>query len=177
MPKIIYSKRRTLCLEIGKNAELIIRAPRRLSESQIYKFIEKKSAWIKSHQAKKLANISKVKELASKTDIRISRSDAYSIISKRTKELSSTYNFKYNTIKINSARTRWGSCSAKNNLNFTKKIAILPDNVKDYIIIHELSHTIEKNHSRKFWNIVKNIIPNYKKQQTWLKENGYILEL
>lgn len=177
MPKIIYSKRKTLCLEIGKNAELIIRAPRRLSEPQIYKFIEKKSAWIKSRQEKKLANISKARELASCIDIKISKSDAYNIISKRARELSLAYNFKYSTIKINNAKTRWGSCSAKDNINFTKKIAILPDNVRDYIIIHELSHTIEKNHSHKFWGIVQNIIPNYKEQQKWLKENGHILEL
>ncbi len=177
MPKIIYSKRRTLCLEIGKNAELIIRAPKRLPESQIYKFIQKKSAWIKSRQEKKLADISKVQELASKIDIKISKSDAYNIISQRTKELSSTYNFIYNTIKINNARTRWGSCSAKNNINFTKKIAILPESVMNYIIVHELSHTIEKNHSRKFWTLVRNILPNYKQQQKWLKENGHILEL
>lgn len=177
MPKIIYSKRKTLCLEIGKNAELIIRAPKRLSESQIYKFIEKKNDWIKSRQAKKIASIAKAHKFASCIDIKISKSDAYNIISQRTKELASIYKFTYNTIKINNAKTRWGSCSAKNNINFTKKIAIIPNNIRDYIIIHELSHTIEKNHSHKFWGIVQSVIPDYKEQQKWLKESGYILEL
>ena len=73
-------------------------------------------------------------------------------------------------IKINNANTRWGSCSAKNSLNFSWKIIMADDDVINYIVVHELAHIKELNHSAKFWEIVKSVIPNYKEKQKSLKK-------
>ena len=78
-------------------------------------------------------------------------------------------------IKITSAKSRWGSCSRDNRLSFSWRIITAPLSVIDYVLIHELVHIKEKNHSKSFWNYVESIIPNYKKHRLWLKENGYLL--
>jgi predicted metal-dependent hydrolase len=78
-------------------------------------------------------------------------------------------------IKITSAKYRWGSCSRDNRLSFSWRIITAPLSVIDYVLIHELVHIKEKNHSKSFWNYVESIIPDYKKHRLWLKENGYLL--
>ena len=98
-------------------------------------------------------------------------------LTKRVEEIANTFNFKYKDIKISSAHTRWGSCSYLNSLSFTYKLILCPRAVVDYIIIHELSHTIEKNHSKKFWDIVEQYCPNYKSSELWLKENRQIINI
>jgi predicted metal-dependent hydrolase len=79
--------------------------------------------------------------------------------------------------KITSARYRWGSCSRDNRLSFSWRIIMAPLNVIDYVLIHELVHIREKNHSKSFWNYVESFIPDYKKHRLWLKENGHSLRL
>ena len=74
------------------------------------------------------------------------------------------------SIKINSAKTRWGSCSAKKNLNLSWLLIMADDGVIDYIVVHELAHLIELNHSKRFWAVVEKILPDYKKRQKRLKE-------
>ncbi len=172
--KIIYSKRRTLCLEISKNGELIIRSPKFLTKEKIYKFVDQKLKWIESKQHLKNLQISKSEKYLS-TAKKISKNEAFTIINQRTRELSSAFNFQYDKIKIGNATTRWASCSYKNILCFTKKVAILPVSIMDYIIIHELAHTKEKNHGKKFWKIVNDIIPDYKIKIKWLREHQHIL--
>ena len=83
----------------------------------------------------------------------------------------------YNKLKITNARKRWGSCSSKGNLNFTWRLIMAPLQVIDYVIVHELVHIKEKNHSKNFWNNVRIILPYYKTQKKWLKENGHLLIL
>lgn len=172
--KIIYSKRKTLCLEINKNAEIIIRSPRFLNKRKINKFVNQKMTWIIEKQTLKKTQIAKSNQFLFQQK-NITKKTAYNIIQKKVKELSSAFGFQYDKIKIGNARTRWASCSHKNTLCFTKKVAILPEPIIDYIIIHELAHTIEKNHGKKFWQIVKQIIPNYKTQIKWLREHQNIL--
>jgi len=82
------------------------------------------------------------------------------------------YHFKYNKILIKELRTKWGSCSSLKNLNFNWRIVFAPKNVLKYLVIHELCHLKEMNHSDKFWNLVEKIDPNYKESRLWLKKNG-----
>ncbi len=83
---------------------------------------------------------------------------------------------KYNMIKISYNKYRWGSCTPKNNLTFNWKLMKAPIHVIEYVIVHELAHLIEENHSDKFWSIVKSILPKYAESKNWLKEYGYYLE-
>ena len=80
-------------------------------------------------------------------------------------------------IKITSARSRWGSCSRDNRLSFSWRIIMASLTIIDYVLIHELVHIREKNHSQKFWNYLESVLPDYRKHRSWLRENGHLLQL
>ena len=83
----------------------------------------------------------------------------------------------YNQFRIKEQKTRWGSCSKRNNLNFNWKIIMAPEKVIDYVIIHELCHLVHFNHSKEFWNLLAFYMPDYKEQAEWLKNNGISLHI
>ena len=105
------------------------------------------------------------------------RERAYEKISERVKWYAQKRGFKYNKINITNAQKRWGSCSCSNNLNFSWRLIMAPLPVVDYVVVHELVHLCEKNHSKTFWNKVKMLMTDYKKHQAWLKRNGHLLRL
>lgn len=99
------------------------------------------------------------------------------IIPERVNYYCKTFNLQHKQITITGATTRWGSCGYNNTLNFTYKLAMCPMDVVNYVVVHELCHTLEKNHSKKFWNRVAEIMPNYKQQEKWLKNNKRIIDV
>lgn len=102
---------------------------------------------------------------------------AQEIFKQKIEKFSYQYNFKYAKIKLSSANRQWGSCNAKNNISLTWRLIMAPDEIIDYVIVHELVHTKIKNHSKTFWTNLGNIIPDYKIRRKWLKTNGRILNL
>ena len=214
-PQIIRSNRKTLSLEINENADLIVRAPHRVSYVQIQKFISEKSVWIdnkkrlinaqlkdnlnyiSSSQYLYLGSMYPVKidndiesisfngEMFTVTNVngKIMGLTLKSWYKKRFKEIalprlsyfSDKHNLAFNQVRVKEQKTLWGSCSSKNNINLNYLLIMAPMKVIDYVIVHELVHTIHKNHSSKFWQKVETIIPNYKETRYWLKENGYKL--
>lgn len=102
---------------------------------------------------------------------------ALEVITERAEGYAHRHGFKYSSVKIGSARTRWGSCSGKDSLNFTWRLILAPEEIVDYVIIHELAHTRQKNHSPKFWAEVEALDPHYKEHRRWLKRNGGLLGL
>ncbi len=101
---------------------------------------------------------------------------AHKKISHRVRWYAQKRGFKYNKINITNAKKRWGSCS-KRNLNFPWRLIMAPLPVVDYVIVHELVHLEEKNHSKSFWNKVKILMPDYMRHKDWLKNNSYLLNL
>ena len=93
----------------------------------------------------------------------------------RLNYFSDKYNLKINQVRFKNQKTLWGSCSSKNNINLNYLLVMAPMIVIDYVIIHELVHTVHKNHSENFWNAVEAIMPDYKKAKKWLNKNGYKL--
>ena len=91
---------------------------------------------------------------------------------KRVKYFAELMGVEYGGITIRNQKTRWGSCSGKKNLNFNCLLMLTPDDVKDYVVVHELCHLIEMNHSPRFWAEVERILPDFKKSRLWLKRNG-----
>jgi predicted metal-dependent hydrolase len=85
------------------------------------------------------------------------------------------YSLQFHDVRLKAQKTLWGSCSSDNNLNFNYLLMMAPMNVIDYVIVHELSHTVHKNHSNDFWGLVESILPEYKLAKKWLKENGHKL--
>jgi len=104
--------------------------------------------------------------------VRWYKEQAVQLISGRVLTLAGKYGFQYHKVRISSARTRWGSCSSLGTLSFTYRLMMAPPEVLDYVILHELVHTQVRNHSRRFWNQLGKLVPEYKKHISWLKKNG-----
>jgi predicted metal-dependent hydrolase len=167
--KINYTLRksrraRRMRLTIGCDGNLTVTLPNSLffGEHSAEKAIREKAEWILD----KLAYFQKHK---SKYFFRSTRSEflkhkkvALELAIWRIKYFNSFYKFQFNRISIRNQKTRWGSCSRKGNLNFNYKIALLPEKIADYIIVHELCHLGEFNHSKKFWDLVSKTISDYK---------------
>lgn len=105
------------------------------------------------------------------------KKQAANIITGRAEYYAKIYGFNYGSIKITGAKKRWGSCTGKNNLNFTWRLILAPIEIVDSVVLHELVHTVIKNHSKKFWAEVYDIMPDYPKYNQWLREKGYLLNL
>jgi len=98
-------------------------------------------------------------------------------LSSRLKEIARKTGFKYQKFRLSSAQTRWGSCSAKGTISLVWRLMMAPPEIIDYLIIHELAHTKEKNHSRAFWRLVEELLPDYRERRRWLRKNGFRLKL
>jgi predicted metal-dependent hydrolase len=105
------------------------------------------------------------------------KSEALRIITERVNNYAGIMGVTPGTIKLSEAKARWGSCSAKNNLNFAWRLIMCPLSVIDYVVVHELSHITYKNHSPAFWARVKTVLPNYEDDQDWLKVNKKLMEI
>jgi predicted metal-dependent hydrolase len=105
------------------------------------------------------------------------KKQARAVLTERVEFFAHKYGFEVGKIRISSARTRWGSCSAKSTLSFTWRLVMAPPEVIDYVVVHELCHLRELNHSRSFWAQVEAILPDYRSCRKWLKENGGKLHL
>ena len=105
------------------------------------------------------------------------KKQARSVLTGRVEFFARKYGFDAGKIRISSARTRWGSCSAKSTLSFTWRLVMAPPQVIDYVVVHELCHLRELNHSPSFWAQVEAILPDFKSHRKWLKHNGVKLQL
>jgi predicted metal-dependent hydrolase len=105
------------------------------------------------------------------------RTQAKSILEDRTIHYAEKLKVKPKRIVIKDQKTKWGSCSSKGNINYNYRIVMAPVNVIDYLVVHELCHLIELNHSQRFWNLVESILPDYKERLAWLKYNGSSLKI
>jgi predicted metal-dependent hydrolase len=100
------------------------------------------------------------------------REQARQILSERVRLFADQHNLHYQKIRIGSARTRWGSCSSKGVLNFSWRLILTPLEIVDYVVVHELAHTLVHNHSQRFWKQVEKILPDYRERRKWLRTNG-----
>ncbi len=117
----------------------------------------------------------KPKAPVQKNAISVSRLEAREILSQSAHYWASRMGARYGRIAIREQKTRWGSCSAKGNLNFNWRLILAPPEIRDYVVIHELCHLAYLNHSKEFWNKVAEFCPEYKTHRRWLKENGHTL--
>lgn len=102
---------------------------------------------------------------------------ARTVMKERLEFYSHLTGWKYTIMKITSAKGRWGSCSSSGSINFTWRLVMAPQDVIDYVVVHEIAHLVEKNHSVRFWNLVEEVIPDYVTKKQWLQENGHMLTL
>ncbi len=216
--KLVRSKRRTLAVVVERDGTLTVRAPLRMAEAEIRRFVEAKSDWIERKQAEaakeavvphrfedgeRFPFLGKTLPLRLVSNRRpalamdgerfcLSRSrqaearallvawyraQARKIITERVEYFARSHHFEPLKVRISSARTRWGSCSRKGTLSFSWRLVMAPPEVVDYVVVHELAHLREMNHSRAFWELVGAILPDYKQRRAWLKKNGFSLQL
>lgn len=170
---VIKSKRKTISIQVKPN-EVIIRAPIKMREKEIEKFAETKMNWIEKHleslseKQKLLENI----EPYSDEEIRSLVAKAKEIIPPKVEYFADKIGVTYNKITIRCQHTRWGSCSSKGNLNFNCLLVLLPDEIIDSVVVHELCHRKQMNHSAKFYAEIEKVFPDYKRCYAWLKQNG-----
>ena len=168
--KIIRSSRKTLSLEITPGGEVRVRCPRRMPQGEITRFLEEKRPWLERH-LEALSRRPRLPVLTS-AELRSLAEQAARILPERTAYFARILNVTYGRITIRSQRTRWGSCSAAGNLNYNCLLMRTPPDIQDYVVVHELCHRKELNHSVRFWALVESVMPDYRTRRQWLKDNG-----
>lgn len=169
--KIIRSARKSVAIEIDRDANVIVRAPRFYPKEKIESLLSEKREWIEKGVLKMKNAVAKRKETDG-GDIEGLTKEAYEYLPKRVRELSERVGVDYGKITVRHQKTRWGSCTSEGNLSFNCMLMKTPKDVIDYVIIHELCHRKEMNHSKNFWAEVERAMPEYEKMRKWLKENG-----
>lgn len=167
------ARAKRLRLAIYCDGAFVVTAPKGFGEGMIEKYIIQKSQWVmeKLEYFKSFSGGVFVKK-GNKREYAEYKERALVLAQARLEYFNSFYNLKYNKVNIKNQKTRWGSCSGKGNLNFNYKIALLPPHLADYIIVHELCHLKEFNHSNKFWALVAETTPNYLALRKELKTSG-----
>ena len=167
---LIRSKRKTISIVIKPTGEVEVRCPTRCSKRQVDAFVMSKEDWIRKH-LEAIEVRPQLPVLTAEQLIDLANTAA-AVLPVKVRHFASEMGVSYGRITIRSQRTRWGSCSPKGNLNFNCLLMLAPEEVQDYVVIHELCHRKEMNHSPKFWTEVEKICPNYRVHRKWLKDNG-----
>lgn len=175
--EIIRSSRKTLAIEIRPDMRVIVRAPHRAPNGYIEQFISDRADWIVEHlrrmeQKNRQCNDTLPVKKLSNNDIKKLADKACTCIPGRVAHFAPLVGVTYGRITIRNQRTRWGSCSSRGNLNFNCLLMLAPPEVIDYVVVHELCHRKEMNHSQLFWNEVAMVLPGYAEQEKWLKTHG-----
>ncbi len=168
--QIVYSRRKTIALQVTAEGDVLVRAPKGYPEKRIQSFVEEHESWILQklirQQKKQQFWVGVTPEMEEEC-----RRRAKQILPKKAAFYAEKLGVTYGRITIRGQKTRWGSCSREGNLNFNWKLMLFPEEVQDYVVVHELAHRKEMNHSDRFYRCVEEILPNYTESIRWLKEN------
>lgn len=177
--EIIYSRRRTAAIQVTADGKVLVRAPLRCPRSFIDSFLLQKENWVLKHLEQAERNRRKypdsdrlpLSEAERARYIGIARN----IFTRKTEYYARLMGLTWGRISIREQKTRWGSCSSRGNLNFNWRLIFAPEEVVDYVVVHELAHLREMNHSRAFYSVVESVLPDYRRAQKWLRDNGQSL--
>ena len=164
--RLIRSDRKSIGIQITADG-VVVRAPKRLSAAEIDRFVHSKRSWIEGH----LSKIPAPQPKFTQTEIEALAQRALTVIPGRVRHFAPIVGVSYGRITIRSQRSRWGSCSGKGNLNFNCLLMLTPSFCLDYVVVHELCHRLEMNHSPAFWAQVERVLPDYQKSREWLREH------
>ena len=167
---LIRCRRKSVGILIERPGEITVRAPLRMPESEIMKVLESKRSWIEKTLQK--IELREQEPKLTRAEVDALADQALKVIPPKVAERAKQIGVTYGRITIRNQKTRWGSCSAKGNLNFNCLLMLCPEDVQDYVIVHELCHRKELNHSPRFWAEVEKVLPDYKKALKWLKNEG-----
>jgi len=148
-------------LAVYRDGSVVVTGPFGIQQALIKKFLNDKKQWVLEKLRFFKSAENKALRVFSRKDYLENKDKVFALVSKRVKFYNKVYGFSFNKIFIKNQKTRWGSCSCKQNLNLNYKIAFLPPRHRDYIIVHELCHLKEFNHSKRFWALVEKTFPDY----------------
>ena len=173
-PEIIHSRRRTLSVEISRDLRVIVRAPLRLPQREIARFLSERAGWIEEHLARARRRLAAAADRPKLTDAEQQelRRRAKETIPARVEFFAGRLGVSYGRISYRFQRTRWGSCSARGDLSFNCLLLLCPPEVLDYVVVHELCHRRHMDHSARFWAEVALTLPDYQARRAWLREHG-----
>ena len=175
---VIRSDRRSFAIEIDRDKKIKVRVPRRASKAQIEEMLKAKHDWIlKTLDKIEQRNTAEAREYEEAEplrpgDVKKLKKEARNHLASLTEYWAEKIGVSYGRISIRGQKTRWGSCSSKGNLNYNYLLILCPDDVIEYVVIHELCHRIYMNHSKRFWEKIEEFCPNYRQARKWLKQNG-----
>lgn len=183
--QLIRSSRRTMAIQIAADGAVIVRVPLSCSRSEADEFVREKHNWIQKHltrlgsrrdvQEDKLRS-GEIRPLPrTEAECMRYRRQAAALFAGKAAYYAGRMQVGYQKITIREQKTRWGSCSSKGNLNFNWRLVLAPEGVLDYVVVHELAHRREMNHSPRFWKIVADIMPEYQQYRDWLRHYGQCL--
>ena len=167
--KIIRSERKTMVLQVNAQG-VTVRAPMHTTDERIRRFVQENAAWIEKKQ-QKFSNRPSLPPL-SKEELHALATRALEDLPPRVAHYARLLGVTYGRITVRNQRTRWGSCGSNGNLNFNCLLMLAPPEVRDYIVVHELCHRKEMNHSKRFYAEVARVMPDYRVRNRWLRENG-----
>lgn len=168
--EIIRSSRKTLALEITRDGQLKVRAPYKVSRKEIQNFVKSKESWVFKHLKRIEETKAEQPEPLSSEEIEKLVQKALQVLPEKVEHYARIIGVTYGRITIRNQKTRWGSCSSKGNLNFNCQLMRLPEELQDYVVVHELCHRKEMNHSSDFWKEVEYIMPDYQERRARLKQ-------
>lgn len=173
--ELIRSNRRTIAIQIKADGRVIVRAPLRMPQAQICHFVSTKEEWIQNHLTALRQHRSCALPCLTADEMAALAAQAKQDLPVRVARYASLLCVSYGRITIRAQKTRWGSCSTKGNLNLNCLLMLCPEEVRDYVVVHELCHRKQLNHSPAFWREVTAILPDYAQQRKWLRRHGSTL--
>ena len=168
--EVIRSKRRSMALQVRPDGSVLVRAPMRTGMPIIRAFVAQHSDWIEK-QRQRIAAAPALEKL-SDGELAALRLAAAQRFRERAAYFAPLVGVSYGRITIRCQKSKWGSCSAAGNLNFNCLLMLSPEEVQDYVVVHELCHRLEMNHSEAFWKNVERVLPNWRESRRWLREHG-----
>lgn len=173
---LVRSDRKTLGLQVRPDGTVLVRAPLHLPKGEIDRFIREKSPWIEKHLALvEQDNRAGEEAPLSMQEVHALAQKAVAELPPRVRAYAARMGVTYSRITIRNQQGRWGSCSSTGSLNFNCLLMLAPAEVQDYVIVHELAHRKEMNHSDAFWAQVEAVLPDYRERRKWLNSQGKIL--
>ena len=167
---LVRSRRKTMAIHITPEGKVEVRCPLGCSRREAEAFVSSKQDWIRKH-LQSIAMENRLPRL-SVQERELLSGQAAQWLPERAGHYARIIGVSFGRITIRSQKTRWGSCSAKGNLSFNCLLMLMPQAVRDYVVIHELCHRKHLNHSAAFWAEVERYCPDYRTHRKWLKENG-----
>lgn len=165
------SKRKTLMIQMTDSVQLLVKAPIEMSEREIYRFLKQKTFWIYK-RAKQVREKKDTRVLRTEKELIALKEQARMVLTAKTDEYAKQIGVAYTKIRIGNQKTRWGSCSSRGTISYNWRLIMMPEAIMDYVVVHELCHLKEMNHSVRFWKLVASILPDYQECREWLKKNG-----